>query len=119
MSARNGASTAGYVDLYLLPVPEKDLEPYRQQATTFGQVVREHGGRAYREFRSDDLGSMIEVREGEVLTAAVAEFDSREHRDEVMAKVMEDPRVKRLLEGEAIADMSQMHYGGFETLVSA
>jgi uncharacterized protein YbaA (DUF1428 family) len=118
MSTQDSAGTAGYVDLYLLPVPEKDLELYRQQAATFGQVVREHGGRAYREFRSEDVGSMIEVRDGEVLTTAVAEFDSREHRDEVMARVMEDPRVKQLLEGEAIADMSKMHYGGFEALVS-
>jgi uncharacterized protein YbaA (DUF1428 family) len=99
-------------------VPERELEPYRQQARTFGQVIREHGGRAYREFRSEDVGSMVEVRDGEVLTAAVAEFDSREHRDAVMARVMEDPRIEQLLEGEAIADMSQMRYGGFETLVS-
>jgi uncharacterized protein YbaA (DUF1428 family) len=32
-----------------------------------------------------------------------------------MATVMEDPRVKGLMEGEQRADMSLMRYGGFET----
>ena len=118
------ASTAttpedGYVDIYLLPVPERHLVAYREQATTFGQVAREHGALGYREFRGDDLGSGLRAGEGEVLTAAVAEFRSRAHRDEVMAKVLADPRVTTLMEGEQLADMDQMRYGGFETFVRA
>ncbi len=31
---------------------------------------------------------------------------------------MKDPRVLALLEGEELADMSQMRYGEFETFVS-
>jgi uncharacterized protein YbaA (DUF1428 family) len=112
----------GYVDLYLLPVVERTIEAYREQASTFGAVAREHGALAYREVRADHLvaGFAAEVREGEVLTAAIAEFRSREHRDEVMAKVMEDPRVTALMgEGEQLADMSRMRYGGFTTFVEA
>ena len=41
------------------------------------------------------------VEEGQLLTAAVADVESRAHRDEVMA------------------DMGLMRYGGFETFVSA
>jgi len=41
--ASNGSSVEGYVDIYLLPVPEKNLEAYRRQAATFGTVVKEHG----------------------------------------------------------------------------
>jgi len=108
---------AGYVDIYLLPVPESDIEAYRQQATTFGAVAEEHGALRYREFRGDDLGETLTVRNGELLTAAVAEFRSRAHRDEVMDKVMADPRVTELLEAKQIADMDQMRYGGFETFV--
>jgi uncharacterized protein YbaA (DUF1428 family) len=52
-----------------------------------------------------------------MLTAAVVEFESRAHRDRVMGQVMADPRVKALAEGDPIADMSQMRYGGFETFV--
>ena len=118
-TSATSAGGAAYVDIYLLPLPEKNIDAYRQQATTFGQVAREHGALSYREFRGDDLGEAWTVRDGEVLTAAVAEFESRAHRDAVMDKVMKDPRVSKLMEREQLADMEQMRYGGFEVLVSA
>jgi len=110
-------STLGYVDLYLLPVSEQHLDPYRDQATAFGAVALEHGALRYREFRADDLGEGWPVREGHVLTAGVVEFTSRPHRDEVMAKVLADPRVTAMMEDEGLADMAQMRYGGFATFV--
>jgi uncharacterized protein YbaA (DUF1428 family) len=110
-----------YVDIYLLPVPEARLDEYREQAALFGAVAREHGALSYREFRGDDLDERLgaDLAAGTVLTSAFAEFRSRAHRDEVMAKVLEDPRVSAMMEGEALADMSRMRYGGFELLVSA
>jgi uncharacterized protein YbaA (DUF1428 family) len=51
------------------------------------------------------------------LTAAVAKFKTRAHRDEVMGKVMKDPRVSELTEANAVADMDRMRYGGFQTFV--
>lgn len=113
-----GTDVEGYVDVYLLPVPEENLEAYRQQATAFGAVAKEHGALSYREFRGDDVGESLRVPDGRVLTVAVAEFDSRSHRDEVMAKVMEDPRVTKMLEGEQLADIEQMRYGGFQAFVN-
>jgi uncharacterized protein YbaA (DUF1428 family) len=113
------ADVEGYVDIYLLPVPEQRIEDYRRQALTFGSVAKEHGALSYREFRGDDLQEGFEAGEGELLTAAVVEFRSRAHRDEVMAKVMKDPRVKGMMETEPVADMKQMRYGGFQTFVQA
>lgn len=110
--------TKGYVDIYLLPVPEKNIDAYREQATSFGQVAKEHGALSYREFRADDLGDGFSVQEGELLTAAVAEFESRAHRDEVMEKVMQDSRVAEMVDREPLTDMSQMRHGGFETFVN-
>lgn len=107
----------GYVDIYLLPVPEDRLDAYREQATIFGTVVEELGGLGYREFRADDVEGGFSVEDGLVMTAAVAEFESREHRDDVMEKVMKDGRVTALTGGDQIADMSRMRYGGFETFV--
>ncbi len=53
----------GYVDLYLLPVPERSIEAYREQAATFGAVAREHGALGYREVRADDLDTALrEIR---------------------------------------------------------
>jgi uncharacterized protein YbaA (DUF1428 family) len=109
----------GYVDIYLLPVPREHLEAYRRQASTFGMVVKQHGALGYREFVGDDLAEGFHAKDGEVLTAAVAEFQSRAHRDDVMSKAMKDPRVTELEEGEQIADMSKMRYGGFQTFVRA
>jgi uncharacterized protein YbaA (DUF1428 family) len=111
------AMNVGYVDIYLLPVPDRNIDAYRRQATTFGEVALHHGALSYREFRGDDLDENLTVRDGDVLTAAVAEFESRAHRDAVMQKVMKDPRVTELVEGEQLADMGQMRYGGFEVFV--
>jgi uncharacterized protein YbaA (DUF1428 family) len=107
----------GYVDIYLLPVQAERLDDYAAQATSFGAIVKEYGGLGYREFRADDVGDAFAAEDGLTMTAAVAEFESREHRDEVMGKVMEDPRVVAMTEGEQLADMSAMRYGGFETFV--
>ncbi len=109
----------GYVDIYLLPVPEENLDAYREQAATFGSVTKEQGALSYREFRGDDLAEGLTVEPGEALISAVVEFRSRAHRDEVMEKVMKDPRVTALTEGGDLADMSRMRYGGFEPLVEA
>jgi uncharacterized protein YbaA (DUF1428 family) len=113
-----GVPIEGYVDIYLLPIPARNVDAYQQQATVFGEVVKEHGALSYREFRGDDLGEGMGVEDGELLTAAVVDFESRAHRDDVMGKVMEDPRVAELVAGEQLADMSRMRYGGFETFVN-
>ena len=106
-----------YVDIYLLPVPVARLGDYAEQATIFGAIVKEYGGLGYREFRADDVGESFATDDGLTMTAAVVEFDSRAHRDEVMEKVMKDPRVVAMSEAEQLADMSAMRYGGFETFV--
>ena len=112
------STTEGYVDIYLLPVPTGSLDAYEQQATAFGQVAKEHGALSYREFLGDDLAEGFEAAEGQTLTAAVVEFRSRAHRDEVMEKVMADPRVKEQTDQPEITDMKQMKYGGFQTFVN-
>jgi len=64
----------GDVDLYLLPVPEAKIEAYKDQAQFFADVVVEHGGLAYREFRGEDIAEGFEARDGDVLTAAMADM---------------------------------------------
>lgn len=117
MATDEDRTNAGYVDIYLLPVPEPRIDEYREQASAFGAIAKEHGALRYREFRGDDLGAFLAAPDGTLQTAAVAEFSSRAHRDEVMDKVMADPRVKEMTDGEEIADMSGMRFGGFQTFV--
>jgi uncharacterized protein YbaA (DUF1428 family) len=118
MGTAEQSTTVGYVDIYTLPVPKANIEEYRQQATTFGTVAKELGALSYREFLGDDLGDNLHVADDHVLTAAVVEFESRAHRDDVMKRVLEDPRVVALEGDDDIADMGKMSYGGFETFVS-
>lgn len=108
-----------FVDIYVLPVPADRIHEYAEQASLFGRVVRDCGGLSYREFRGTALGRLAEAGDGEVLTTAVAGFTSEALRDEVMGRVMEDPRVREQLEGEEVANMSRMNFGGFETFVEA
>ena len=112
-------STEPYVDIYLLPVPWASLDEYRSQASVFGAVAREHGALSYREFVADDPHDGMRVPSNLAMTAAFVEFESREHRDEVMERVLADPRVAALVDGEELTDMSAMRYGGFENLVTA
>jgi len=44
-----------YVDGFILPVPEKNLEIYRNIARKAGKVWREHGALQYVEAAADDL----------------------------------------------------------------
>jgi uncharacterized protein YbaA (DUF1428 family) len=111
------AMGAGCVDIYLLPVRAERLAEYREQAATFGAIEKEYGGLGYREFRADDVGEGFAAEDGLTMTAAVAEFDSRAHRDEVMENVIKDARVVAMREGEELADVSATRYGGFETFV--
>jgi uncharacterized protein YbaA (DUF1428 family) len=112
---------SGYVDIYLLPVRTERLDDYREQASIFGRAAKEHGALSYREFVGDDPDSSLtsDAGPGTVLTAAVAEFHSRAHRDEVMERVMKDPRVAAMLDADEIAHMEQMRFGGFRTIVDA
>lgn len=116
----------GYVDLYLLPLPKKNIPAYRRQAQGFGRMVREYGALDYREFLGDDLfpkglvsfTRKVKLGRGEVLTAAIVGFRSRLHRDKVMKKMFNDPRMAELMAGKPLFDMKKMVYGGFATFVN-
>lgn len=118
-----------YVDGYILPLPEKNIEAYREMAQLAGSVWMEHGALAYKECIGEDLesewaeGSFLKVtnaKAGEKVIFAFIVFESREHRDEVNERVHDDPRIIALGEMEEASmpfDGNRMTYGGFETLV--
>ena len=61
--ARTDTSTTidGYVDIYLLPIPARNVAAYKEQATLFGTIARQYGALRYRELRGDDLGDSLRV----------------------------------------------------------
>jgi uncharacterized protein YbaA (DUF1428 family) len=119
---------ARYVDGFVLPIPKKNLRAYRRIARKAGKVFREHGALEYRECAGDDLKAKdmvpfpraMKCKPGETVVLAWIVYKSRAHRDRVNAKVMKDPRLAKMMEGQSVPfDYRRMAYGGFKVLVEA
>jgi len=116
-----------YVDGFVLPVPKKNLLQYRGIAQKAGKVWKEHGALQYIEAAGDDLDvkefgvsfpKTIKLKPGETVVISFILYKSRAHRDSVNAKVMADPRMKKMMEkGPMPFEVKRMVYGGFTLLV--
>jgi uncharacterized protein YbaA (DUF1428 family) len=114
-----------YVDGFVVPVPKARLEEYRALATLASQVWRDHGALHYVECVEDDVkpGKLtsfpqsVMLQEDEVVVFAWIVYESREQRDQVNAKVMEDPRFKGMDPANMPFDGKRMFFGGFKGLV--
>ncbi|MBU1375124.1 MAG: DUF1428 family protein [Alphaproteobacteria bacterium] len=112
-----------YVDGFLLAVPKANLEAYKASADLGGKVWMDHGALSYVETIADDVpyGELtsfpraVLAKDDEVVVFSWATYESREHRDAVMAKVMADDRLKG---GDMPFDGARMIYGGFQSIVS-
>jgi len=119
---------ARYVDGFVLPLPKKNVEAYRQVARKAGKVWRDHGALEYRECVGEDLRAKFGVpftrgvrsKPVETVVFAWITFKSRAHRDRVNAKVMKDPRLASMMDPKSMPfDVKRMVYGGFTVLVDA
>ncbi len=115
-----------YVDGFLLAVPKKNLDAYRRMSQKAGKVWRDHGALEYRECVGDDLKvkgmvtfpRRMKSKPGETVVFSWIAYKSRAHRDRVNAKVMKDPRIAKMIEGEKMPfDVKRMSFGGFKVLV--
>jgi len=117
-----------YVDLFALPLPKKNLAKYRRTAQLFARVIKEFGAVEYREFVGDDLHPKgmtpftknIRLKRGEALVCACLVYPSRTQRDRANKKMMNDPRMKKMMEEmskKPLFDVKRMLYGGFKTIV--
>lgn len=90
---------AGYVDGFVLVVPKKKIEEYKQMARVGEKVWRKHGALDYKECIADDLkpnmGGMpflpfpklTKIKPSETVVFSYIVYKSRTHRDQVNAKV--------------------------------
>ncbi|MBT2300146.1 DUF1428 domain-containing protein [Variovorax paradoxus] len=115
-----------YVDGYVVPVPKSNLEKYREIATKAGKIWREHGALEYRECVADDVKSgevtsfpqAVKLKDDETVIFSYIVFESRQHRDEVNAKVMSDPRLADMMDPKSMPfDGKRMFWGGFSPIV--
>lgn len=115
-----------YVDGFVPAVPNAGFEEYRKNAELGKTVWMEHGALSYVEAIADDVPDgevtsfpmAVKKEEGETVVFSYATYKSREHRDEVMKKVMADPRLAESMENMP-AYMKRMIYGGFRIFVEA
>lgn len=121
-----------YVDGFVLVVPKGKEADYEEMAKIGRDSWMKHGALQYFECRGDDLkqqemGDMKSRAFAEMAGAGPDEnvwfsfivFNSKEHRDEVNAKVMQEMSEMgdEMGEFEAPNDMQRMAYGGFEVMV--
>ena len=110
-----------YVDGYVLAVPKDRMDDYRKMAELGGEVWKEYGALQYVECFADDTpyGELtsfpraVQAKDDEVVVFSFITYESREHRDEVNAKVMQDPRLKGSMEDMPF-DGKRMIWGGFK-----
>ncbi|UDF28711.1 UNVERIFIED_ORG: DUF1428 family protein [Roseateles sp. XES5] len=114
-----------YADGFVLAVPKANIEAYKEMARTAGAVWKEHGAIDYVECVGDDVpyGELtsfpraVQASDDEIVIFSWITYESRAKRDEIVAKVMADPR----LQGDDwkdVFDGKRMIYGGFQAIVT-
>jgi PhnB protein len=114
-----------YTDLFVVPVPKKNIKAYRKDAEQFISVWREHGALSCVEVEADDAPAgkvtsfpqSVALEPGETVFVGIITFRSRAHRDEVNAKAMKDPRMAGMDPKTMPFDAKRMFWGGFKPFV--
>ena len=110
-----------YVDGFVLAVPKDKLEAYKKVAQEAGEVWKEYGAHDYVECVADDVpyGEVtsfpraVQAKDDEIVVFSWVTYESREHRDAVMKKVMADPRMQPDMANMPF-DGKRMIFGGFK-----
>ena len=113
-----------YVDGFVLAVPKKNLDAYKDMARKAGAVWMEHGALSYAECVGDDVpyGELtsfpraVMAKDDEIVVFSWVTYASRAERDRIVAKVMADERLKGDAQNMPF-DGKRMIYGGFEPFV--
>lgn len=123
---------AKYVDGFVLVVPKGKEAEYQKMAEMGRDSWMKHGALQYFECRGDDLrqqemgdeksrafAEMAGANAEENVWFSFIVFESKEHRDAVNQKVMEDmgKQFADMPEFEVPTDMKRMAYGGFAVAV--
>ena len=117
-----------YIDGFVLPLPKDKIEAYQNVAAKCGAIWKEHGALEYIEAVGDDLEikdqlsftTLAGTSPGETVVFAYIVYESREHRDEVNARVFADPRLHEMFDPEnPLFECKRMASGGFKVIVTA
>lgn len=123
---------AKYIDGFVLVVPKDKAEEYKKMAEGGRDSWMKHGALSYFECRGTELApqemggeksrsfpEIANANDNETVWFSFIVFKSKEHRDEVNAKVMAemDEQAKAMQDMSMPFDMTRMAYGGFQVEV--
>lgn len=121
-----------YVDGFVLVVPKGKQAEYEEMAKMGRDSWMKHGALQYFECRGDDLKQqdmggeksrafteMTGATDNDNVWFSFIVFNSKEHRDEVNKKVMDEMSESYNEQSDFVMpnDMTKMAYGGFEVAV--
>ena len=121
-----------YIDGFVLVVPKGKEAEYQKMAEDGRDSWMRHGALQYFECKGDDLkqqemgdektrdfSEMSGANSDENVWFSFIVFESKEHRDEVNAKVMKEmgETYSEMSDFEMPVDMKRMAYGGFSAVV--
>jgi uncharacterized protein YbaA (DUF1428 family) len=120
-----GKYAGKYVDGFVVPVPKQNVEAYRRFAEEFGKVWREYGALEVIECIADDVKpgevtsfpQAVKLEPDETVVLSWIVYESREHRNRVLDKVMKDPRMAKMDPKSMPFDGKRMFWGGFKVFV--
>jgi len=93
-----------------------------------GKVWRDHGALEFRECVADDVKvgkwtsfpRSVKLKRGETVVFSWIVYKTRAHRDRVMANVMKDKRIAKMMNPKDMPfDAKRMIFGGFKVIVEA
>lgn len=113
-----------YVDGFVLAVPKANLDAYRKMAQLGGSIWMEYGALSYVECIGDDVpyGELtsfpraVQATDDEIVVFSWITYKDKAARDDIMAKVMADERLKPYMANMPF-DGKRMIFGGFEVLL--
>ena len=118
-----GTERGGYTDGFVVPVPERNRDAYRELAARMAKVFRANGATRVVEAIADDVqhGKVtdfyraVKAEDGETVVFSFIEWPDKKTRDDAWAKIMQDESLKP--EGEMPFSGQRMFWGGFEPIV--
>ncbi|MGP3590179.1 DUF1428 domain-containing protein [Vagococcus sp. WN89Y] len=113
-----------YVDGFVAAVPAEKKEAYRQMAAKAAVLLKEFGATRVVECWADDVAEgkvtdfrmAVKAQDNEEVVFSWIEYPSKEVRDAVNQKVMDDPRMREM--GDTMPfDGQRLIFGGFAPIL--
>jgi uncharacterized protein YbaA (DUF1428 family) len=113
-----------YVDGFVIAVPKDKIDAYKAMAKLGSEVWMEYGAVSYVECLADDVpyGELtsfpraVQATDDETVVFSWIVYKDKASRDEIMAKVMADERLKSFMTDTPF-DAKRMIFGGFAPFI--